>query len=399
VKIFESLKFRDFRYLLFSLFFAMFGFHIQMTVRGILVYDITNNPLLTGIVSAGFAPSLLLFAMFGGVIGERFEKRKIIQITQTFNLLTSLVVAGLIYTNLLHWSQLLIISILQGAMFAMQVPARQALIPDLVGKKLVTNAIGLNAMGMGVTTLVGPAIGGYFYQYFGPFVSYLSVSIFAVIGLLLATQIPKFFPKLSNTNTSTIREVLNGFKYLKTNKIVRIIWIHAVVLALCSGPFRMLIPVYAKEVFTSNPGQVGTLMAAAGIGGIISSIIIASLGPNDRRGLILIIIGILTGVGLLMISAIPIYTIGFIAMIIMGLTETGRWSLGQALMMDNADDEYRARVVSLLMLSWGLMPLSMVPMGWAFGYFGPEITTLFTSIVTIIFALSSVIWGKELLKK
>ena len=79
MKIFESLKFRDFRYLLFSLFFAMFGFHIQMTVRGILVYDITNNPLLTGIVSAGFAPSLLLFAMFGGVIGEKFDKRIFIQ--------------------------------------------------------------------------------------------------------------------------------------------------------------------------------------------------------------------------------------------------------------------------------------------------------------------------------
>ena len=148
MKIFESLKFRDFRYLLFSLFFAMFGFHIQMTVRGILVYDITNNPLLTGIVSAGFAPSLLLFAMFGGVIGEKFEKRKIIQITQTFNLLTALIVALLLFTNLLHWGHLFIISILQGAMFAIQVPARQALIPDLVGKKLVTNAIGLNAMGM-----------------------------------------------------------------------------------------------------------------------------------------------------------------------------------------------------------------------------------------------------------
>ena len=137
MKIFESLKFRDFRYLLFSLFFAMFGFHIQMTVRGILVYDITNNPLLTAIVTAGFAPSLLVFAMFGGVIGERFEKRKIIQITQSFNLLTSLIVAVLIFTNLLHWGHLFFISILQGAMFAMQVPARQALIPDLVGKKLV----------------------------------------------------------------------------------------------------------------------------------------------------------------------------------------------------------------------------------------------------------------------
>jgi len=369
-----------------------------MTVRGILVYDLTDNALITAIVTVGFAPSLLLFAMFGGVIGEKFEKRKLIQITQLFNLITALVVALLIFTNLLHWSQLFVISVLQGAMFAIQVPARQALVPDLVGKRLVTNAIGLNAMGMGVTTLVGPAIGGYAYEYFGPFLAYMFVSIFAVIGLLLASQIPKFFPKLSNKNTSTIGEVLNGFKYLKTNKIVRIIWIHAVVLALCSGPLRMLIPVYAKDVFQSNPGEVGNLMAAGGIGGILSSIVIASLGPDDRRGIVLISIGILTGVGLLLISSLPIYVVGIFAMIIMGATETGRWSLGQALMMDNADEQYRARVVSLLMMSWGLMPISMLPMGWAFGYFGPVNTIFFTSFITLIFSISSIYWAKNLYK-
>ncbi len=185
---------------------------------------------------------------------------------------------------------------------------------------------------------------------------------------------------------------------IKTNKVIRLIWIHAVVLALCTGPFRMLIPVFAKDVYLSSPGEVGNLMAAGGIGGILSSLLIASLGPRSKRGLILILIGILTGIGLLMASTLTFFIVGVVAMIIVGFSETGRWSLGQALMMEHAGEEYRARVISLLMMTWGLMPISMLPMGWAFGYFGPEITTFVTAIITLLFAITSIYWAKSLSK-
>jgi len=398
IRLFESLKNRNFRIMWFSLFFSMAGFQIQMTVRSILVYDITSNAFITGIVSAGFAPSLLLFSMFGGVLAEKFEKRKLIQIAQGSNLLTSISICLLLFTNQLHWAHLLIVSIIQGAGFALQVPARQSMIPDLVGKKLLTNAIALNALIMGVIMMIAPAIGGYTYEYFGAKNSYLIVSFLMIIGLSLIFFIPKFPPKNSNNKTSTFTGIVNGFKYLKTNKIVRIIWIHAVVLALCTGPFRLLVPVFAKDVYLSSPGEVGNLMAAGGIGGILSAILIANLNSESKRGRILLIIGLTSGLGLLLMATINWFVVGIIGMVILGFSETGRWSLGQALMIDNADEEYRARVVSLLMLSWGLMPLSMIPIGWAFGYFGAEITTLFTSIITLLFAISSISWAKELNK-
>lgn len=376
----------------------MGGFQIQMTVRGILVYDITSNAFITGVVSAGFAPSLLLFSMFGGVLGEKVNKKRLIQFAQSVNVIQSIIVGILIYVNMLHWSHLLLVSVTQGAMFAIQVPARQSLIPDLVGKKLLTNAIGLNAMQMGVTTMIAPALGGYTYEFFGPLNSYVIVSILMAVGVFFMSFVPNFPPKLSNKNTSTVQEILNGFKYLKTNKLIRLIWIHAVILALCTGPFRMLIPVFAKDVYLSSPGDVGNLMAAGGIGGILSSILIASLSSESKRGWILIIIGIITGIGLLMASTLSFFIVGIIAMIIIGFSETGRWSLGQALMMENADEEYRARVISLLMMSWGLMPLSLLPMSWAFSYFGAEITTLFTGIITLLFSISSIYWAKSLSK-
>ena len=381
-----------------SLLFSMAGFQIQMTVRGILVYDITNNAFITGAVSAGFAPSLLLFSMFGGVLGEKVDKKRLIQFAQGMNMLASILIGHLIYFDLLHWSHLLLVSISQGAMFAIQVPARQSLIPELVGKDLVTNAIGLNAMIMGITTMIAPAIGGYTYEFFGPLNSYLIVSFTMIIGVFMVGFVPSFPPKLISKNKSTFEEIINGFKYLKTNKVIRLIWIHAVVLALCTGPFRMLIPVFAKDVYLSSPGEVGNLMAAGGIGGILSSLLIASLGPRSKRGLILILIGIVTGIGLLMASTLTFFIVGVVAMIIVGFSETGRWSLGQALMMEHAGEEYRARVISLLMMTWGLMPISMLPMGWAFGYFGPEITTFVTAIITLLFAITSIYWAKSLSK-
>lgn len=392
-----SLYVRNFRYMWLSLFFSMAGFQIQMTVRGILVYDITDNAFLTGLVSAGFAPSLLAFSMFGGVLGEKVEKRILIQFSQGLNCLGSIIIGLLIFFDLIHWSHLLFVSVTQGAMFAIQVPARQSLIPDLVGKKLVTNAIGLNSMAMGVTLMIAPAIGGYTYEFFGPLNSYLIVSILMLVGVSLTSFIPKFPPKTIANKVSTLSGIVNGFKYLKTNHIIRIIWIHAVILALCTGPFRMLIPVFAKDIYFSSPGEVGNLMAAGGIGGILSSILIASLSSESKRGIILMIIGLITGVGLFMMATINLFFIGIIGMIILGFSETGRWSLGQALMMANADEEYRARVISLLMMSWGLMPLSMLPMSWAFGYFGAEITTLFTAIITLLFCISSLYWAKALL--
>ncbi|MED5283397.1 MAG: MFS transporter [Chloroflexota bacterium] len=396
--IFRSLANRNFLYVWLSLGFSMAGFQIQMTVRGILVYDITSDAFITGVVSAGFAPSLLLFSMFGGVLGEKVNKKRLIQFAQSVNVIQSIIIATLLYFDMVHWSHLLMVSITQGAMFAIQVPARQSLIPDLVGKKLMTNAIGLNAMQMGVTTMIAPAIGGYTYEIFGAVNSYVIVSILMTIGVFFMVFVPNFPPKLKNKNTSTYEEIINGFKYLKSNKIIRLIWIHAVILAMCTGPFRMLIPVFAKDVYLSSPGDVGNLMAAGGIGGILSSIIIASLGPQSKRGFLLIFIGIITGIGLLMASMLNFFIVGIIAMIIVGFSETGRWSLGQAMMMDNAGEEYRARVISLLMMTWGMMPISMIPMGWAYGYFGAEITTFVTAIITLVFSITSIYWAKSLSK-
>ena len=160
-RTFESLENRDFRILWFSMLFTMGGFQMQMIARGILVFDMTESATITAVVSMGFAPSLLLVSLFGGALGDRMERRLIIQIAQFVNLLAASIVLVLLLTDSIHWMHMFFVSVAQGAMFALQMPARQATIPALVGKDRVGNAVALNAMAMSLMNVGGPALGGY----------------------------------------------------------------------------------------------------------------------------------------------------------------------------------------------------------------------------------------------
>ena len=167
-RTFNSLNNKDFRMLWIGLFLSMAGFNMQMVIRGVLVYDLTDDPILTGLVGMGFAPSLLVVSLFGGVISDLVDRRLIIQISQAANAILAAIVAFLVFFELIHWSHLFIVAVFQGAGFALQLPARQAAIPSLVGENRITNAIALNAIAMSVTSLASPGIGGFLYEFISP---------------------------------------------------------------------------------------------------------------------------------------------------------------------------------------------------------------------------------------
>ena len=131
----ESLKSRSFFFLWLGMISMMASIQMQMVARGYLVYDLTNSASLLGIVTAGSAVPILTLSLFGGAIADRINKKRIIQVTQAMTALFSVIVGILIFTDNVTWVYLLISSTLQGAVWAFLMPARQALIPELVGKK------------------------------------------------------------------------------------------------------------------------------------------------------------------------------------------------------------------------------------------------------------------------
>lgn len=374
----------------FGMVLAMGGFQMQMVARGILVYDMTGDPLITGIVGMGFAPSLLVVSLYGGVLGDRMERRLLIQISQATNGILAGIVALLMITGNLAWGHLFAVSVAQGAMFALQLPARQAAIPSLVGKNQLPNAFALNAMAMSMMTLVAPALAGVLYQEIGPEPVYWLVSGIMLGSVIFTSVVPKMPPPESILKTSMIENIKGGFRYIGNNKLVLHLMIYSVIVALLSMPFRALVQVYAKDVYGSEPSQVGILLTALGLGGLVGSISIANLRKGHHRGWVLIGGAFVSGAALTLIVGIPLYAAGIIGMVGIGLGEQARWALGQSLMMENTTDEYRARVMSILMMTFGLMPLGMLPLGYAMKELGDRPAVGISAALLLVFAVLSI---------
>ena len=380
------------------MFLSMGGFNMLMLVRGILVYEITGDAQRTALVSIGWAPGILIMSLWGGVLGDRVERRMLIQLAQFANAVLAVSVGVLIMTGLIEWWHLMVVSSLQGCTFALQIPARTAAMSQLVPKNLIGNAMALNSMAMTLMSIAAPAVGGLLYQLIEPHGVYFVVTVMMVLAMVFTTFLPKMYPdqNQSGSKESPIVNIKRGIRYAARNRLVRALLIQSVVIAMLSMPFRMLLPVFAKELYGSVPSEVGWLATMAGIGGIAASIGVASLRSGQRRGLVILASPIISAISIFLIGMLPWYWVGMIVFVGVGFGETIRFALGQALVVEHANPRYRARMTSLTMMTYGLIPLAAFPIGWFVDNVGviPTIigmsVALFTAGVAFIIVSSSV---------
>lgn len=380
------------------MFLSMGGFNMLMLVRGILVYEITGDAQRTALVSIGWAPGILIMSLWGGVLGDRVERRMLIQLAQFANAVLAVSVGVLIMTGLIEWWHLLVVSSLQGCTFALQIPARTAAMSQLVPKNLIGNALALNSVAMTLMSIAAPAVGGLLYQLIEPHGVYFVVTVMMVLAMVFTTFLPKMYPdqNQSGSKESPIVNIKRGIRYAARNRLVRALLIQSVVIAMLSMPFRMLLPVFAKELYGSVPSEVGWLATMAGIGGIAASIGVASLRSGQRRGLVILASPIISAISIFLIGMLPWYWVGMIVFVGVGFGETIRFALGQALVVEHANPRYRARMTSLTMMTYGLIPLAAFPIGWFVDNVGviPTIigmsVALFTAGVAFIIVSSSV---------
>ena len=359
---FSSLANRDYRFLWLGTFFLMASFQMQGIAQGYLVYQITGSAKILGLVSAAAAVTMLALALVGGAIADRVDRKRLIQLCQGTTTLLALVVAVAIVTGALIWQHLLVIAMLQGVVWSFNGPARQALIPHVVERRRIGNAIALISLGMSAPALVAPAVAGLLYALAGPEAVYYAATGLGVLAVGCTTLIRTTAPATRATKTGVTADIKAGLGYLWTDQQVRILLAVGISFMLLASPILFLLPVLVVDVYQREAEALGLLVSMIGLGGLTGTILVASLGEG-RRGLLLIGFGLATGIGLILTASIPVYLVGVGIMAIVGLGEAGLWSLVQVLVMSRVKDEYRGRVMSLIMMSFGLMPLAIVPAG------------------------------------
>ena len=313
---------------------------------------------------------MLSLALIGGAVADRFDRRRLVQVAQAMFAVVALLVGLLIQFGQVTWVHLMASSALQGMLWALLVPARQAMIPGLVGRRLMTNALSLMAAGFSLTTLVGPAVGGWMYGLFGAAATYYFVAALGVGAVLLTGRISaKGMPAVGAAQHAAIRQ---GLSYIRRQPDIIMLFVISVVYALVAMPFRLILPVFVVDLYRQGPETLGLLVTAMGVGSVGAAVVVANVTPG-RRGLILVCGAIVASAAILVMSGLAVFWVGMACMLVLGVGDAIRKALNQAVMLEIADEEYHGRVSSVFMISFGIVPLGALPAGALAEAFGGQV--------------------------
>ena len=360
-RTFASLAIPDFRNLWLGNVLVFMATSIRMVVSGYLAYDLTSSPIVLGVVNAGYAIPMLLMTPVGGALADRYDRRRLVQGAQLAFSATAGAIAFTILTGTVAWWHLLVASAMQGAIWTSLVPARQALVPQIVGKPLMTNGLALMASAFSASMLVGPAVGGAIYAWAGPGVAYLSVCLFGLAAVALTGRVsPQGTASPGEAKPSMLEGTLEAIRYVSHHRAIKLLWIFAVGYALLAMPFRMILPIFVVDLYGRGPAALGAMTSALGLGSVVASLAVAGL-PRGHRGIILACGGLLAGASLVLIAGFPVFAVGLAMMVAVGVADAVRKTLNQTLALELSAPSMHGRVTSLFLLAFALVPLGSLP--------------------------------------
>ena len=393
-KIGELTLFRAFRSTNYTLYFigrsvSQFGTWMQRTAVIWVVYSITHSAFLLGVtIFAEQFPSFL-FSIFGGVAADRYDRYKVIKITQITSMAQAVLLAILVFTgHTVVWAILLLSAIL-GIINAFDVPARQALVHDVVADPAdLPNALSLTIAMASLAQLLGPALSGIVLNAFGAAVCFLinAASFGGVIISLLLMKLPAHQPKTSNKKVIT--ELAEGFSYLKKAPDISLIILMLAAVSLLVLPYNTVLPVFAKVIFKGNAATFGYITSFIGVGAVIGTIFLASRKPGAPLKRILFLSTIVMGVGLIGFSQVKNFPAAMFFAVITGFGSVAQFTVCSIFVQSQSSPEMRGRAISILLMAiFGMLPLGSLLVGAVSQHIGAPAAVLYEGIIGIVIAL------------
>jgi len=387
--------FRAFRSSNYTLYFvgravSQFGTWMQRTAVIWVVYSITNSALMTGVtVFAEQIPSFL-FSVFGGVAADRYDRYKVIKITQIASMIQSVLLAALVFSgHSVVWA-ILLLSVILGIINAFDVPARQALVHDVVADPAdLPNALSLTTATAGVAQLGGAALSGIVISAFGSGVCFLinASSFGGVLVSLLLMKLPVHSRKKSEKKV--IAELAEGFAYLKQKPDIGVIILIVALVSLLVLPYNTVLPVFAKVIYKGNAKTFGYITSFGSVGAIAGTIYLASRKPGAYLKRMLFFSTIAMGIGLIFFSQLKNFPIAMFFAALAGFGAMAQFTVCNIYVQSHSSPQMRGRAIGILLMAiFGMLPLGSVLVGFVAGYIGAPVTVLSEGIIALVVALA-----------
>lgn len=364
---------RNFRRFWVGQTISLMGLWMQQVGQGWLALELTNDPFMVGIVAAaGNFPSLLL-SLPAGVLADRMNKLRLVTAAQALMLVEASVLWWLVWSGQITIGWLILLATIHGSLAAIEIPSRQSLIVELVGREDLLGAIALNSSGFNLARIVGPGIAAVVIARWGIAACFglNAISYLAVLTGLLRIRLPeRERPRATSHPIEGIRE---GLRYIRSTPALSSLIRIAMIFSICGVPYLTLMPVFAREVLGMDASGYGLLLSAVGVGALLGALTLASFAPRLRRGRLLHVSSHVFGLLLLLLGVVhargPAVTVLFLA----GFTMILNNATTNGLLQTIAPDEFRGRVMSVYTLVFtGMSPVGSFLGGAAARWIGVE---------------------------
>ena len=365
-RIAAALTYRDFRVLWFGAFTSTIGTWMQKVAQNWLVLTITgsSSAFFLGLDSFLGELPILLFTLIGGVVADRRDRRQLLLASQYVQMTAAFALAALVYFNVVHIWQVLALSVMTGMAQAFGGPAYQSLLPSLVEKEHVPNAIAFNSIQFNLARVIGPLLAGAALAAFGMVACFglNGVSFLAVIGAILSLHI-RHIPAL--TTTRMHEQLKGGFAFVRANPGLIGLCVLGFMTTFLGNPLLTFLPVFTKDVFGGGVNEYTYLMAAAGGGAVTGALVVAWLGKYRHMGRILLIMQFVFVLLIVAFALLHALWLNGIVLFAAGACMVLVFSTLSSLVQLNAPNEMRGRVMSIYMVAFrGGMPLGSLVAGW-----------------------------------
>jgi MFS family permease len=385
---FASLRHLDYRYLWSGTLMMSAGQWIQQVTLGWLLYDLTGNSVLLGALNGLRALPFLVTGPLAGVAADRMDRRKLLLQTQFVLIVTAVLMGALVASPFLHVWHIFLFTLITGVAWTITEPVRMSMIPSVVPKNDLANAVALNSGGFNLMKVIGPALGGALIAWFGAAENFFlqAIAYCGVLAMIYWMHIPPH--RVENKRKSAMANLKEGFAYVWSTPAVLALMTLAYVPRIFAVPYQTLMPVFQKDVLQIGPEGLGLLMAAPGVGAVIAVLALASLGNRIKhQGLLLVGSIIVLGGLLVLFSQITRLPLALVTLVLVGIFQMLFLASTATILQMMVPDELRGRVLSLYMLDRGFMPLGALFAGTTAHFIGAPFTVAMMGAIVIVLTL------------
>lgn len=386
LKAFPALKHKNYRLFFIGQFISLIGTWLQMVAQGWLVFTLTNSAFWVGIVAAAASFPVLIFSLFGGVIVDRFDKRKIMILTQIFSMILAFILGGLTISGLINIFEIILLAFLLGITTVLDNPARQAFVIEMVGKEDLVSAIALNSGISNGARVIGPGIAGLLIAFFGIGQTFIinGISYIAVIMALLFIETRTI---LSKTHPHPLKAIKEGLRYSFSHPIIRTLLFFAAISSVFGWSYGVLMPVVAQNIFHQGATGLGYLYSATGLGAVLGTLFVSAFSKKISPRFFILGGSTLFAVSIILFSLTTRLRFAMPLLFLSGLGLISQFAMLNSTIQHLVGDHVRGRGMSIYMLMFlGMQPLGSFQIGFMAEHFGSFWAIRFGAFIVLIFA-------------